>query len=78
MAAFADNTRLSKAIRGEATEEDMFLLSMDLHRVISWALANNMELNIVERYVSNVFYSERIVRVFYSQSDKILGVFYPK
>ena len=33
---------------------------------------------IVERYVSNVFYSERIVRVFYSQSDKILGVFYPK
>ena len=23
----------------------MFLLSMDLHRVISWALANNMELN---------------------------------
>ena len=45
MAAFADDTRLSKAIRGEATEEDMFLLSMDLHRVISWALANNMELN---------------------------------
>ena len=34
--------------------------------------------SIVERYVSNVFYSERIVRVFYSQSDKILGVFYPK
>ena len=33
---------------------------------------------IIERYVSNVFYSERIVRVFYSQSDKILGVFYPK
>ena len=28
MAAFADDTRLSKAIRGEATEEDMFLLSM--------------------------------------------------
>ena len=45
MAAFADDTRLSKAIRGEATEEDIFLLSMDLHRVISWALANNMELN---------------------------------
>ena len=45
MAAFADDTRLSKAIRGEATEEDMFLLSMDLHRVISLALANNMELN---------------------------------
>ena len=45
MAAFADDTRLSKAIRGEATEEDMFLLSMDLHRVISWALANNMALN---------------------------------
>ena len=45
MAAFAHDTRLSKAIRGEATEEDMFLLSMDLHRVISWALANNMELN---------------------------------
>ena len=45
MAAFADDTRLSKAICGEATEEDMFLLSMDLHRVISWALANNMELN---------------------------------
>ena len=36
------------------------------------------ENSIVERYVSNVFYSERIVRVFYSQSDKILGVFYPK
>ena len=33
---------------------------------------------LVERYISNVFYSERIVRVFYSQSDKILGVFYPK
>ena len=33
---------------------------------------------IVERYVSNVFYFERIVRVFYSQSDKIMGVFYPK
>ena len=45
MAAFADDTRLSKAIRGEATEEDMFPLSMDLLRVISWALANNMELN---------------------------------
>ena len=45
MAAFADDTRLSKAIRGEATEEDMFLLSMELHQVISWALANNMELN---------------------------------
>ena len=45
MAAFADNTRLSKAIRGEATEEDMFLLSMDLQRVINWTLANNMELN---------------------------------
>ena len=28
---------------------------------------------IVERYVSNVFYSEQIVRVFYSQSDKILA-----
>ena len=27
MAAFADHTRLSKAIRGEATEEDMFLFS---------------------------------------------------
>ena len=40
--------------------------------------SKNIELGIVERYVSNVFYSERIVRVFYSQSDKILGVFYPK
>ena len=38
--------------------------------------SKNIELGIVERYVSNVFYSERIVRVFYSQSDKILGVFY--
>ena len=34
--------------------------------------------SIVERDVSNVFYSERKVRVFYSQSDKILGVIYPK
>ena len=34
--------------------------------------------SIVERYVSNVFVSERKVRVFYSQSDKILGVIYPK
>ena len=45
MAAFADDTRLSKAIPGEATEDDMYLLSMDLHRVINFALANNMELN---------------------------------
>ena len=45
MAAFADDTRLSKSIRGEATEEDMFLISMDLHRVINGALAYNMELN---------------------------------
>ena len=35
-------------------------------------------IDIVERYVSYVFYSERIIRVFYSQSDKVLGVFYPK
>ena len=39
---------------------------------------------IVERYVShvsNVFYSERKIRVFYSQSDKILAgryIIYPK
>ena len=33
---------------------------------------------IVERYVSKVFYSERKIRVFCSQSDKILGVIYPK
>ena len=26
-------------------QEDMFLLSMDLNRVINWALANDMELN---------------------------------
>ena len=45
MAVFADDTTLSKAIRGEATEEDMFFLSMDLHRVINWAHAHNMELN---------------------------------
>ena len=46
MAAFADDTRLSKAIRGEATEEDiMLLLSIDLHRVINWALAITYELN---------------------------------
>ena len=31
-------------------------------------------ISIVERDVSNVFYSERKVRLFYSQSDKI----YPK
>ena len=36
------------------------------------------EKTIVERYVSNVFYSERKIRVFYSHSDKILGVIYPK
>ena len=35
-------------------------------------------LGIVERDVSNVFYSERKVSVFYSQSDKILGVINPK
>ena len=33
---------------------------------------------VIERDVSNVFYSERKVRIFYSQSDKILGVIYPK
>ena len=35
---------------------------------------------IVERDVPNVIYSERKVRVLYSQSDKILGlgVIYPK
>ena len=45
MDAFADNTILFKANRVEATEEDMFILSMDLHRVINWAIVNNMELN---------------------------------
>ena len=47
-------------------------------QVIGKFIVNFGETFIVERYVSNVFYSERIVRVFYSQSDKILGVFYPK
>ena len=42
---FADDTRLTKAIRGQSTEADMFLLQLDLHRVIRWALENNMELN---------------------------------
>ena len=42
---FADDTRLTKAIRGESTEADMFLLQLDLHRVNRWALENNMELN---------------------------------
>ena len=42
---FADDTRLTKAIRGESIEADMFLLQVDLHRVIRWALENNMELN---------------------------------
>ena len=40
-----DDTRLTKAIRGQSTEADMFLLQLDLHRVIRWALENNMELN---------------------------------
>ena len=42
---FADDTRLIKAIRGESIEADMFLLEVDLHRVIRWALENNIELN---------------------------------
>ena len=42
---FADDTRLTKAIRGESIEADMFLLHADLHRVIRWAMENNMELN---------------------------------
>ena len=42
---FADDTRLTKAIHGNSIEEDMFLLTVDLHRVIRWAIANNMELN---------------------------------
>ena len=45
MGCFADDTRLTMAIRGESTEEDMFQLLLDLHRVIIWALENNMELN---------------------------------
>ena len=52
------------------------LLLLDYHSnvVAGFALMGIGNSSIVERYVSNVFYSERIVRVFYSQSDKILGV----
>ena len=72
MAAFADDTRLSKAIRGEATEEDMFLLSMDLHRVISWALANNMELN--ESKFDLLCYSYRSIDLLLSCLDPSLSL----
>ena len=37
----------------------------------------NLLLLIVERDVPNVIYSERKVRVLYSQFDKKLGVIYP-
>ena len=42
---FADDTRLTKAIHGHSLEEDMFQLTVDLHQVIRWAIANNIELN---------------------------------
>ena len=42
---FADDTRLSKALRAGFTEEDMLALQTDLLNVVKWALDNNMELN---------------------------------
>ena len=42
---FADDTRLSKALRAGLIEEDMLALQTDLHNIIQWALDNNMELN---------------------------------
>jgi len=42
---FADDTRLSHAIRAGLIEEDMLSLQTDLHNIIKWARDNNMELN---------------------------------
>ena len=41
---FADDTRLSQALRAGFTEEGMLALQTDLLNVVKWALDNNMEL----------------------------------
>ena len=42
---FADDTRLSIALRAGLIEEDMLALQTDLLNVVQWAIDNNMELN---------------------------------
>ena len=42
---FADDTRLSIALRAGLSEEDMLALQTDLLNVVQWAIDNNMELN---------------------------------
>jgi len=42
---FADDTRLSIALRAGLIEVDMLALQTDLQNVVQWAIDNNMELN---------------------------------